>query len=217
MPQSPIRLETESALPLGQPDLLFECKYLPGTSVQGCFDDKPGEGNFIIKGGSAIITFRGCEYELKKIHVHEGSEHMVDKDDPHDMELHLVHAPKGSPVSSPLVAIGVLFRASSKESMHLDLAATVKRMVESTQSKTCIDLNPLTFFPVDATQAPQTKEWFHYEGSLTSFPYTENVSWIVMKPCAYLSQEALDPLIEHAEQPQRGLQPLERRLVVRSF
>jgi carbonic anhydrase len=217
MPQSPIRLETESALPLCKPDRLFECKYLPETSVQGCFDDKPGEGNFLIKGGSATIVFRGCEYELKKIHMHGGSEHMLDKDDPHDMELHFVHAPKGSPVASPLVAIGVLFRVSGKESMHLDLEATVKRMVESAQLKTCIELKPLTLFPVDATHASQTKDWFHYEGSLTSFPYTENVSWIVMKSSAYLSQEDLDPWIKHAEQPQRGLQPLDRRLVVRSF
>lgn len=77
----------------------------------------------------------------------------------------------GSRVASPLVVIGVLFRRQelSKKSA---LERNVEKLIESAQNNVCIALDPLAFFPklsVNKKESPDTVNWFHYEGSLTSF------------------------------------------------
>lgn len=215
MSQSPIRLQTSEAIPLAQPRRLFECLYKPGT-VSGCFEGETGHANFVVQKGSAQIRFRGAMYELKKIHIHNASEHIVNQDDQHDMELHLVHAPLGSPVASPLVVIGILFTGCGKDPKAKYASAALRDLIQGAESKACVELDPLNFFP-RVKGKPDKSDWFHYEGSLTGYPYTENVSWIVMRCQAAIEGAVIEEFEKHAEQHARELQPLDRRLVVRSF
>lgn len=222
MSQSPIRLQAVDsktfevdALPLLQPFRLFECLYKPGN-IKGCFEGECGHANFVIKGPGPHVRFRGVSYELKKIHIHSKSEHIVEQDDHHDFEVHLVHAPLGSPVASPLVVIGILFKVSGKVDKSSKLSATISEFVKSLESQICIEFDPLVLFPGKKGK-PDLVEWFHYEGSLTGYPYSENVSWIVMRNTALILKSDIEEIRKHAEQEPRGLQPLDRRLVVRSF
>ena len=215
--QSPIHIVPSQALLLAHPQVLFECRYNPETEVSGCFEGDAGEANFIVQSGSAVIAFRGDEYELKKIHVHSGSEHTIEHDNPHDMELHFVHAPKGSAVPSPLVAVGVFFFKADQSSPNSLAEKTAVQFVESMRSGQCTTIHPWALLPQTANGGPDTSSWFHYEGSLTSFPYSENVSWIVLKSSADLGGAAIDALTNYSTQPVRPMQPLNRRIVVRSF
>lgn len=223
MSQSPIRLQAidkssgaVDAIPLAQPQRLFECLYKPGK-IGGCFEGEPGHANFVVQNGKAHVRFRGVSYELKKIHIHGESEHIVGQDDPHDMEIHLVHAPVGSPVASPLVVIGILFSACDREPRSKYANAAFREFLKGAETKVCVELDPLDLFPRGVRGKPDTKEWFHYEGSLTGYPYSENVSWIVMRNPSTIDQSIVEEFVEHAEQHRRELQPLDRRLVVRSF
>jgi len=223
MSQSPIRLQSIDnktraidAIPLIQPHRLFECQYKLGK-VNGCFEGEPRHANFVVQGSGPIVRFRGVSYELKKIHIHSESEHVVERDDPCDFELHLVHAPLGSPIASPLVVVGILFTVSGQPGKPNKSALAISEMIKSAESHVCVALDPLDLFPRSAKGKPDTTEWFHYEGSLTGFPYSENVSWIVMRNPATVSENLIESLSRHAEQHSRELQPLDRRIVVRSF
>lgn len=223
MSQSPIRLlaiDKKSlaidSIPLAQPQRLFECKYKPGL-IKGCFEGEPGHANFVVQGNGPQVSFRGVSYELKKIHIHSNSEHIVEQDDPHDLEIHLVHAPLGSPVASPLVVVGILFKVVRKLEKSNMVSATIVEFIKSAASNVCVSIDPLNFFHRNSKGKPVTDEWFHYEGSLTGYPFSENVSWIVMRATAEITEAQIKLFKKYAEQHSRELQPLDRRLVVRSF
>ena len=216
MSQSPIYLQAADSLPLAKPSLLFECQYKPGK-VNGCFAGHPGHANFVVHGPGPVVRFRGASYELKKIHIHSKSEHIVEQDDPHDYEFHLVHAPLGSPVASPLVVIGILFKRAGKVEKSNKTIAAIGDLLNSAESQVCVTIDPLDLFSRNSKGKPDTTEWFHYEGSLTGYPYSEIVSWIVMKNTASISESLIQQFKQHAKQHPRELQPLDRRLVVRSF
>lgn len=213
MSQSPIHLKTSEALTLREPELLFKWLSPLTTRVRGEFEGEHGHGNFVVRGNGTQIEFRGEVYELKKIHIHSASEHIVDQDELHDLEIHFVHAPLRSKVMSPLVAIGVLFK------IHCDAVRSKDfgQLRHADHGQKC-SLVPANFLPrLSESEAPDTQNWFHYEGSLTSFPYSENVSWIVMSKTSHIHEEDVADLQHAANQVARPLQPLLRRLIVRSF
>ncbi len=80
------------------------------------------------------------------------------------------------------------------------------------------EINPLDFFPRGPDgKSPDLTNWFHYEGSLTSEPYSEDVSWFVMRAESRIDPAKLTELEQYAEQEARPTYPLDRRIVVRSF
>lgn len=224
MSQSPIRMQSVvkksgvvDALPLAQPTRLFECLYKSSETVKGCFEGEEWHKDFVVQGKGPVVRFRGAEYELKKVHIHLGSEHIVEHEESHDMEIHFVHAPVGSSVASPLVVIGILFQKNAEPaSRRSSLDKTFEKLLDGVKSQVCIEFKMLDLFPKLEGKA-DTRNWFHYEGSLTSFPYSENVSWIVMKNRANIQQSTIDAFEKHSKQKPRKVQPLDRRLVVRSF
>jgi len=223
MSQSPIRLQAIEkkthaidSIPLVQPQRLFECQYKPGK-ISGCFEGETGHANFVVQDSGPLVRFRGVSYELKKIHIHRESEHIVEQDDPHDLELHLVHVPLGSPIASPLVVVGILFKVVGKVEKSNKASTAIAELIKSAESQVCVTIDPLDLFPRNTKGKPDTVEWFHYEGSLTGYPYSENVSWIVMRHSATINESQIELFRKYAEQHSRELQPLDRRLVVRSF
>ena len=170
MSQSPIRLQAidpkslaVDAIPLIQPFRLFDCRYKRGK-INGCFEGELGHANFVVQGPGPCVRFREVSYELKKIHIHSKSEHIVEQDDPHDLELHLVHTPLGSPIASPLVVIGILFKVGGKVDKSNKTAAAMGELIKSAESKVCVSIDPLDLFPRNAKGKPDATEWFHYEG-----------------------------------------------------
>ncbi len=147
MSQSPIHLSVAESLPLARPQDLFECLYKPSTKVDGCFDVHPGHGKFVIKNGIAQVKFRGILYDLKQIHLHRGSEHIIETDDRLDLELHFVHAPAGSPVASPLVVIGVLFKIDENIDRKSPVGKLFDQFFLSAKSGACTTIEPLKLFP----------------------------------------------------------------------
>lgn len=218
MSQSPIQIHSEEALVLKEPNRLLEVQYKEGAEYAGRFEGEPGHKNFVLNDGPEVtlplIRFRGTPYSLRKIHLHDKSEHNIDRDNPRDFEIHFIHAPQGSPVSSPLVVIGVLFELSGKQSRD---CLGVQKLCKCLAEEGEISVNPLDFFPQLPGDDVDLINWFHYEGSLTSFPYSENVSWFVMKNSSSITRPEIEGLRAHASQHSREYQPLARRLVVRSF
>lgn len=240
MSQSPIKLAAIdsktlalNALPLQNPEKLFCVDYSTGTPCTGDYDEEPKHGNFILSSPGPTVWFRSHEYELKKIHIHSIPEHKVEvppdhsanshrnpitcKQDEVVMEVHLIHIPKGSKVESPLLVIGVMFVEEKSPAVHLRSTKSFESLIQPFKGETASQIDPLDFFPADSLGNPITKDWFHYEGSLTSYPYSEVVSWFVMSRPGGIETSILKVLKAKVDQDARPLQPLNRRLVVRSF
>ncbi|MET0122341.1 MAG: carbonic anhydrase family protein, partial [Candidatus Thiodiazotropha sp. 6PLUC9] len=70
--------------------------------------------------------------------------------------------------------------------------------------------------PVDAARLMSTnRDYYRFNGSLTTPPCTEGVEWYVMKSIQSVSKQQLDKFVEiMAHDNNRPIQPLNARIVV---
>jgi len=237
--QSPIKIETKDTIAIAKPTDLFRIEYKDqdyrgtlegGSSTHRNFKlDKPTAAK-----PAPTVYFQGKTFELQMIHIHGKSEHLIDSDNQSDYELHLVHLERVEPTEKqltvPKLVIGILFREDATGnsggglerfnemlSARKNTGASLKH-IKSSEKKVVELFNPLAFFPrLGKSKKPDLVNWFHYEGSLTSEPYSEDVSWIVMKNESKIDLAKVDKLEEYAEQDARPVQSLDRRIILRSF
>lgn len=60
-------------------------------------------------------------------------------------------------------------------------------------------------------------DFYRYEGSLTTPPHSENVSWIVLKEHNKLDSADEIAVEKDATESARDLQPVNRRFILRNF
>jgi carbonic anhydrase len=199
--QSPILIDTRATIEAHfTPDYFhigYENRYLTVA---------PGGDNLAFARPYQAITFRSQRFELRKIHIHHPAEHLLDGRKPHAFECHLVHFRKGDDGTGPKVVIGVFFH---KDEMAADCPSFGR--IARAEAGTAPTVNPFHFLPTNRHR------FFHYEGSLTSEPYREDVSWFVMEQEIPVSPGDTRVLEKYAEQDGRPVQPLNRRFVLRSF
>jgi carbonic anhydrase len=105
-------------------------------------------------------------YELKQFHFHSPSEHLIDGEE-FPMEIHMVHQND----AGDYAVIGLLV----EEGVHNEI------MDELPSFRAERGLGPREV-PVDFNELiPNRKEYFYYNGSLTTPPCTEGVTWIIIK------------------------------------
>jgi len=127
----------------------------------------------------STLTVDGKTYPLVQFHFHTPSEHWVN-DHAYDMEMHLVHKTAGG----ELAVVGVLMQPGQANRFlqsiidHMPQSAGEKQEVES------VSLNA-------ADALPESREYFHYSGSLTTPPCTEGVNWSVLKTPVDASPEQI--------------------------
>jgi len=62
--------------------------------------------------------------------------------------------------------------------------------------------------------ATNAQSYYQYDGSFTSAPCTEGVTWLVLKNPLAVSVSDLDLLAKYLAQPSRPIQPLNGRFVL---
>lgn len=147
-----------------------------------------------IDGGSLMLGDK--EYKLIQFHFHTPSEHTVDGKS-YPAEVHLVHAAD----DGTLAVIGVFYEVGEPN------AALAKfwDVLPTVGNADPVDFNASELLPSDRTT-------YTYDGSLTTPPCAEVVSWHVMKTPVSISQEQLDDLTEiHGVENNRPVQPLNDR------
>ena len=191
--QSPVDLVAD--LPADLPELVFEYNKLGSLIEENtghAIQDSVKPGNYVI--------YLGKRFELKQFHFHSPSEHTVNgKSFP--MEVHLVHQND----ESDYFVVGLLFKTGNHNKFIDQLPSFRKSRGEDPRSNP-IDFNDLI---------TDSKDYFLYNGSLTTPPCTEGVRWIVLK----------QPIIASSEQIQhyhdllgfdnnRPIQPHNSRLIL---
>lgn len=152
--------------------------------------------------GSAIKV-NGLEYKLAQFHFHTPSENTVNRKH-YPMEMHLVHKnDKGE-----LAVVGFFFK---KGKQNTELKKAWDKMPTKGGAKEIlagVSINA-------ANLLPGKKQFGHFQGSLTTPPCSEGVSWFVMQEPVGASEEQITQFNKLIGDNARPTQPLNgRRLVM---
>ncbi len=167
-------------------------------------DDEVNNGHTIqinYQAGSSI-TLNGHDYTLKQYHFHTPSEnHINGKEFP--MEAHLVHAdPDGN-----LAVVAVMFKEGETNPA---LATPWAAMPEQVEGET-----HLAAMASAEALLPKNRDYYRFNGSLTTPPCTEGVIWLVMKEPATASAEQIAKFARVMGHPNnRPIQTLNARVII---
>ncbi|MGF1726351.1 carbonic anhydrase [Photobacterium nomapromontoriensis] len=152
--------------------------------------------------GNNTLQVDGDTFELKQFHFHTPSENFIDgKQFP--LEVHFVHAnSKGQ-----LAVISAMFETGPRGNEAFnDLLTTIPANGEQIAIS-----NPLS----PAALLPREREYFRFNGSLTTPPCSEGVRWFVMQEHQTSSKSQTDALHNVMGNNARPLQPLNARLILK--
>ena len=139
-------------------------------------------------------------FKLKSAHFHAPSEHLIDGTS-FAAELHLVHAH----ADSDLAVVGVLFTLGEP-------SATVQAILDAAPA-TGEGGTPETALNAKG-YVPQDLSYYHYDGSKTTPPCDEPVSWFVMREPRTISEQQVRRLQKLSDGPNnRPVQPAGDRLL----
>jgi carbonic anhydrase len=124
------------------------------------------------------LTFMDQRYELKQFHFHSPSEHKVDGQF-FPMEVHLVHQDE----AGNYLVVGLVFKEGERNEL-MDSLPSFRRERGEDPYGDPVDYNDLI---------TNRRDYFLYNGSLTTPPCTEGVQCVVIK----------QPIIASAEQIQQ--------------
>lgn len=175
--QSPINIITSNTVP-GQHQVALH--YLPSGQHIGNL----GHTVEVFYDQGSSLDFDGDNFLLQQIHFHTPSEHLIDGIT-YPMEMHMVHTLADDP--EKYLVIGVLFREGEADENLSSILDVVPEQPGDTRD--------LPEFSIDATKLLEFSEhYYHYEGSLTTAPYSETVTWLVMKEIHQASPAQLQTL-----------------------
>lgn len=143
-------------------------------------------------GGS--ITLHGEKFNLLQFHFHGKSEHVIDGKR-YDMVAHMVHQ---NPITKQYAVIAIFFK-EGKASPILD-------SVINNVGKT-VEVDPQDLLPADSA------DYYHYIGSFTTPPCTENVQWYLLKTPMTASAAQIAHFRKYYVDNERPVQELHDRVV----
>jgi carbonic anhydrase len=147
------------------------------------------------------ITVDGIEFELKQFHFHVPSENQIHGKS-YPMEGHLVHADQHGNLA--VVAVMVTEGEANEA-----LAKAWAQMPEKGEKVALTaDISPLQILPA-------ARDYYRFNGSLTTPPCSEGVRWLVMKQPISASKEQIEQFLQvihhHNNRP---VQPVNARPVL---
>lgn len=175
------------------------------------FDYQAGGGEVVNNGhtvqvnytAGSTISFPGQRFELRQFHFHAPSENLIEGRS-YPMEAHLVHSDGDGALAVVAVMLVEGERNATIEQVwdHLPERAGEKESL----------LKPI------AAQGllPDDRDYYRFNGSLTTPPCTEGVWWFVMRQPVSVSGDQIErfrTVIGHANN--RPVQPLGARAVLR--
>lgn len=140
-------------------------------------------------------------YNLLHFHFHTPSEHYLDGA-PYPMELHLVH----KAADGTLAVIGVMMKVGAHNPVIEEIWQNTPINAGGTRVVKDVRLSA-------ADLMPESKDYFRYEGSLTTPPCTEGVQWHVLKDPIEISEKQLKAFQALFPVNARSVQPLNDRVV----
>lgn len=152
----------------------------------------------------STIKIDGRTFKLLQFHFHTPSENLIEgKSFP--MEAHLVHADK----DGNLAVIGVMFEEGKDNSSLGEIWKRMPAEAGKTNTASNVSVNVMNMLP-------ENKDYYRFNGSLTTPPCTEGVRWLVLKNSVEASKEQIDKYhhVMHHD-TNRPVQPVYARPVLK--
>ncbi|MCK2243509.1 MULTISPECIES: carbonic anhydrase family protein [unclassified Crossiella] len=181
----------------GHSELELEYKRKDDTKPDGCqVRDHEETEEAKVKPGSGFVTAAGVRYDLDQFHFHTPAEHRF-AGRQYPLEMHLVHRS----AAGKLLVVGVPLRAGEHSVVDTVLAKLAPECGQSVHIPS-VNLNSLL---------PHNKHTLHYQGSLTTHPFTEGVQWYLAgeKTVSQATLSRFQGLFSHGNS--RAVQPLNGR------
>jgi len=163
-----------------------------------------GEGASVVDNGNTVqivlanstATIRGRHFKLMQAHFHAPAEHTIDGVR-HPLEGHFVFKAQ----DGRLAVIAVLYREGVENEQFAVLVSAAQRDVRV----------PVDSFDAAALVPATLNCYYHYLGSLTTPPLSENVEWYVLDEPVALSSADIEAFRRHYAFNARDTQPLNGR------
>jgi carbonic anhydrase len=150
------------------------------------------------KGGYAEIN--GVRYDLVQFHFHHESEHTIEGEHA-PLEVHFVHQSE----AGDLLVLGVLMNEGDASEAMTEIESAWPAVGTEAALNDVIDPSSLL---------PEDHESFRYQGSLTTPPCSQIVTWNVYAEPTEVSHEQVELFAEHYSNNARPVQPLNRRFLL---
>ena len=154
-----------------------------------------------IKEGSSI-TVDDIQFDLKQFHFHTPSENNINGTS-YPLEAHFVHASK----EGKLAVVAVMFEEGEENKALTELWAKMPNNAGDKHSIDAKELNALL---------PKDRDYYRFNGSLTTPPCTEGVRWLVMKKSVTLSKAQVETFAKVMHQHNnRPIQSTNARVILK--
>jgi carbonic anhydrase len=143
-------------------------------------------------------------YELKQFHFHKPSEEKINGK-AYDMVIHLVHTDQ----EGHLAVVAVLLEEGKANPLVDELWKDLPKEKEREETAEGVEINAADLLPSD-------RGYFTFDGSLTTPPCTEHVTWFVLKQPLQVSAAEIARFARVYRHDARPTQPLYDRVVLES-
>ncbi len=151
----------------------------------------------------SYVDWGDQKFYLIQFHFHHPSEHLIHGQS-YAMEMHLVHKTS----DHQYVVIGVFMKEGKFNPQIQQLWDRIPKDVNKEIVYKNEEINLEDFLP-------KTKEYFHYYGSLTTPPCSENVSWFLLKTPIEISKAQIESFKKVIDHNARPAQKLNHRVIVK--
>lgn len=158
------------------------------------------QANFA-KGSS--IEIESSIYNLLQFHFHTPSENSINAKS-YPLEMHMVHASK----DGDLAVVAVMFEVAKKRNESLKKVLRALPLEVGDKNDFELGVKAYDFLPT-------SKEYFRFNGSLTTPPCSEGVKWFVMKDAISLSQGQLKQFEDIMGKNNRPIQTTNSRPILK--
>ena len=194
--QSPIDIRDTQKADL--PEIVFEYKPSPLRIIDN------GHTVMINYQSGSYVMVGDQRYQLKQFHFHRPSEEKIHGKSA-DMSVHLVH----DNGSGKLIVVAILLQAGEDNPLIHELWKNLPKEQEKEEV--------LDSIQIDISQLlPQDRSYYTFEGSLTTPPCSENVTWIVLTHATSVSAAEIDQFSQLYRNDARPTQPLYGRTILES-
>ncbi len=148
------------------------------------------------------LTLDDRVYELLQFHFHQPSEHLI-LGKAAEMEVHFVHK---NEATGDLVVLAVLM-SQGELNLALDSIWQKISLADHRAKVSDLTINALQLLPENSRQ------YYRYQGSLTTPPCSEIVTWLVFKQPVSISKSQLTSFREIMSNNARPIQALNQRFL----
>lgn len=188
--QSPVNIESENVISgkeYSHLDIKLNSKFI--------IEDN---GHTINLEGSGVSILNKRVFSFLGNHIHSPSEHQINGIS-YPMEFHLVHISK----NNRLGVIGVLVKTGMENKEF-------QKILDHLKNKNSGDYISINFNLL----LPKNRSYYHYIGSLTTPPLSENVEWYVMNEPIEISENQLKEFNYYYLNNNRNIQELNGRNII---